>query len=83
MSGSAFRAFYPADTKPDLSGWHIYGSIVVTMDRKTGRMRAGTSQLMERSLQKNRIIKRLRNFIAITDKNGYHSIVTRHRVTCV
>lgn len=32
MSGSAFRAFHPADTKTDCPGWQLYRSLVVTMD---------------------------------------------------
>ena len=32
VSDSAFRAFHPADTKPDRSGWQLYSSLVVTMD---------------------------------------------------
>ena len=83
MGSTAFRAFHPADTEPESSGRQLYGPSVVTMDRQTGRMRAGTGQLVKRKIINNRIIKGLRNLIAIPDKNGYHSIVNRHRVTCV
>ena len=37
---------------------------------------------MKLKIMNNRIVKGLRNLIAIWDKNGYHSIVNRHRVTC-
>ena len=46
-------------------------------------MPAGTGQLVELDIIYNRIIKGLRNLIAIMDKNGYHSIVNGHRFTCV
>ena len=32
VGDSAFRAFHPADTKPDLSGWQLYCPFVITMD---------------------------------------------------
>ena len=83
MGSTAFRASYPADTEPESSGRQLYGPPVVTMDRQTGRMRTGTGQLMKLKIMNNRIVKGLRNLIAIWDKNGYHSIVNRHRVTCV
>lgn len=82
MGSSAFGAYDPADTEPERPGGQFDGSLVVTMDRKTGRMRAGTGQLVKRKIINNRIVKGLRNLIAIWDKNGYHSIVNRHRVTC-
>lgn len=83
MGSSAFGAFDPADTEPDSPGGQFYGPPVITMDRQTGRMRAGTGQLVKLKIINNRIIKGLRNLIAIPDKNGYHSIVNRHRNTCV
>ena len=83
MGSTAFGASHPADPEPDSSGGQFDSSLVVTMDRKTGRMRAGTGQLVKRKIINNRIVKGLRNLIAIPDKNGYHSIVNRHRVTCV
>ena len=83
MGSSAFGAYDPADTEPERPGGQVDGSLVVTMDRQTGRMRAGTGQLVKRKIINNRIVKGLRNLIAIWDKNGYHSIVNRHRVTCV
>lgn len=82
MGRSAFRAFDPADPEPDSPGRQLYGPPVVTMDRQTGRMRTGTGQLVKLDFINNRIIKGLRNLIAIWDQNGYHSIVNRHRVTC-
>ena len=83
MGSTAFRASYPADTEPESSGRQLYGPPVVTMDRQTGRMRTGTGKLLKLKIMNNRIVKGLRNLIAIWDKNGYHSIVNRHRVTCV
>ena len=83
MGSTAFGASHPADPEPEGPSGQFDGSLVVTMDRKTGRMRAGTGQLVKRKIINNRIVKRLRNLIAIPDKNGYHSIVNRHRVTCV
>lgn len=80
MGSSAFGAFHTADTKAKSPGGQLYSSPVVTMDRKTGRMRAGTGQLVKLNIRNNRIIKGLRNLIAIPDKNGYHSIVNRHRL---
>ena len=82
MGSSAFGALHTADTKPDSAGGGVDGSLVVTMDRQTGRMRAGTGQLVKLNFINNRIIKGLRNLVAISDKNGYHSIVNRHRNTC-
>ena len=83
MGSTAFRASHPADTEPENSGRQLYVPHVVTMNRQTGRMRTGTGQLMKLKIMNNRIVKGLRNLIAIWDKNGYHSIVNRHRVTCV
>ena len=83
MGSPAFGTFHPADTESESSGRQLYGPSVVTMDRQTGRMRAGTGQLVKLKIINNRIVKGLRNLIAIRDKNGYHSIVNRHRITCV
>ena len=82
MGSPAFGAFHPADPEPDGPGWQLYGALVVAMDRQAGRMRAGTGQAVKRKVKNNRIIKGLRNLIAIWDKNGYHSIVNRHRISC-
>ena len=79
MGSTAFGASHPADTEPESSGRQLYGPPVVTMDRQTGRMRAGTDQLVKLKIMNNRIVKGLRNLIAIWDKNGYHSIVNRRR----
>lgn len=83
MGSSTFRAYDPANTEPEWPSGQFDSPLVVTMNRKTGRMRAGTGQLVKLKFMNNRIIKGLRNLIAIPDKNGYHSIVNRHRVTCV
>ena len=82
MGSPALGAFHPADTEPENSGRQLYGPLIVTMDRQTGRMGTGTGQLVKLEIINNRIVKGLRNLIAIPDKNGYHSIVNRHRVTC-
>ena len=82
MGSPALGAFHPADPEPDGASGQFDGSLVVTMNRQTGRMGTGTGQLVKRKINNNRIVKRLRNLIAIPDKNGYHSIVNRHRVTC-
>lgn len=52
--------------------------MIVAMDGHTGRMAAGTRELMKLNTINDRIIKGLRNMIAILDKNGYHNIVNRH-----
>ena len=80
MGSPAFGTFYPADSEPDCPRGQLYGALVVAMDRQAGRMRTGTGQPVKRKVKNNRIIKGLRNLIAIWDKNGYHSIVNRHRV---
>ena len=45
-------------------------------------MGTGTGQLVKLKVKNNRIIKRLRNLIAIWNKNGYHSVVNVHRFSC-
>ena len=82
MGSPALGAFHPADPESESSGRKLYGPSVVTMDRQTGGMRAGTGQLVKLKIINNRIVKGLRNLIAIPDKNGYHSIVNRHRFSC-
>lgn len=82
MGSPAFGAFDPTDPEPERPSGQFDGSLIVTMNRQTGRMRAGTGQLVKLNFINNRIIKGLRNLIAILGKNGYHSIVNRHRVTC-
>ena len=79
MGSPALGTLYPADPEPDRTWGKLYGAPVVTMYRETGRVAAGTGQLMELKVINNRIIKGLRNLIAIPDKNGYHSIVNGHR----
>lgn len=68
MGSAAFGALHTADTKPENPRGQLYGSPVVTMNRKTSRMRAGTGQLMKLKVINNRIVKGLRNLIAIFDK---------------
>ena len=79
MCMPAFRTSDPADAKPDSSGGQFNVPIVIPMNGKTGTMPTGARQLMKLELINNRIIKRLRKLIAILSKNGYHSIVDRHR----
>lgn len=83
MRTTAFRAPDPADPEPDISGGKFNRPSVVSMYGKAGGMPTGTGQLVELDLINNRIIKGLRNMIAILSKNGYHSIVNEHRFTCV
>ena len=54
----------------------------IAMYGEAGSVAAGTGQLMEWKVIKNRIIKGLGNLIAIPDKNGYHSLVNVHRQYC-
>ena len=82
MGSPALGAFHPADPEPDGTRGKLYCPLVVTMDRQTGRMRTGTGKLLKLKVMNNRIVKGLRNLIAIWDKNGYHSIVNRHRLSC-
>lgn len=79
MGSPAFWTLYPADPEPDRAWGKFYSAPVVTMYREAGSVAAGTGQLMELKVINNRIIKGLRNLIAIPDKNGYHSIVNGHR----
>lgn len=65
MSSSAFGAFEPADPESESPGVQLYSPPVVTMDGETGRMSAGTGQLVKLNKINNRIIKGLRNLIAI------------------
>ena len=83
MGATAFGTSDPTDPEPDISGRKFNGPSVVTMYGKAGGMPTGTGQLMELDLINNRIIKGLRNMIAILSKNGYHSIVNGHRFICV
>ena len=83
MGSATFGAFHPADTEPEGSGGQLNRPPVVSMNWQTGRMGTGTGQLVKRKVKNNRIIERLRNLIAIFDKNGYHGLVNRHRITCV
>ena len=71
MGATAFGTSDPTEPEPDISGRKFNSPSVVTMYGKAGGMPTGTGQLMELDLINNRIIK------------GYHSIVDRHRVTCV
>lgn len=79
MGSAAFRTLYPADSEPERSGREFHSPPVVAMYGKAGSVAAGTGQLMKWKVINNRIIKGLGNLIAISDKNGYHSIVNGHR----
>ena len=79
MCALALRTPDPAYPEAESSGRNLYIPIIVTVNGKTGRMATGTGQLMKLEHINNRIIKGLRNLIAILSKNGYHSIVDRHR----
>ena len=82
MGGPALRAFHPADAESEGSGGQLNRPPVVSMNRQTGRMGTGTGQLVKLKVKNNRIIKGLRNLIAIWKKNGYHSVVNVHRFSC-
>ncbi|MCI8307618.1 MAG: hypothetical protein HFH14_06160 [Lachnospiraceae bacterium] len=45
------------------------------MDGKADSVPAGTGQVVELNGIYNRVIKELRNLVAIRGKNGYHGIV--------
>lgn len=79
MGSPAFRTLYTADPKPEEPRGEFYSTPVVTMYGEAGRVSTGTGQLMKLKVINNRIIKGLRNLIAILNKNGYHSIVNGHR----
>ena len=79
MGSPAFRTLYPADSEPERSGREFHSPPVVAVYGEAGSVAAGTGQLMEWKVINNRIIKGLRNLIAIPDKNGYHSLVNGHR----
>lgn len=83
MCTAAFGTPDPADPEAGISGRKFNSPSVVTMYGKAGGMPTGTGQLMELYLINNKIIKGLRNMIAILSKNGYHSIVNGRRFTCV
>ena len=78
MSLSAFGTADTADAQPGGSIRKLDTSMIVTMYGHTGRMAAGTGHLMKLDTIYDRIIKGLRNKVAILDKNGYHSIVKGH-----
>ena len=82
MGSPAFRTLYPADSEPERSGREFHSPPVATMYGEAGSVAAGTGQLMKGKVINNRIIKGLRNLIAIPDKNGYHSLVNVHRQYC-
>lgn len=77
MSSAALRASDTADTQSDGAKRKLNASLIVTMNGQTGRMTAGTGDLVKLDAINDRIIKGLRNMLAIMDKNGYHSIVNR------
>lgn len=79
MGSPALGTLYPADSEPERSGREFHSPPVVAMYGEAGSVAAGTGQLMELKIKNNRIIKGLRNLIAIPDKNGYHGIVNGHR----
>ena len=74
----AFRTPDAADTQAECFSWKFDTSLIVTVYGHAGRMTAGTGNLMKLDMVYDRIIKGLRNKVAILDKNGYHSIVNGH-----
>ena len=83
MGRTTLGASDSADAKADKPIHLLHRTFVVAVNREAGGVHAGTDKLMELEVIYNRIIKGLRNLIAIWDKNGYHSIVNRHGATCV
>ena len=55
---------------------------IVSMDRQTGRMTAGTFQLVKLEAVNNGIVKILRKLIEISDRNEYHSLVRHSLYGC-
>ncbi len=80
MGCTAHGAFDTTDAQTDGSAWKFYASLIVTMNAHAGRMTTGTRDLMKLNTVNDRIIKRLRNMVAIPDKNGYHGIVDRRGI---
>lgn len=78
MCLTAFGTPDTADAQTDCAVRKFDTSLIVTMYGHTGRMAAGTGYLMKLNMIYDRIIKGLRNKVAILDKNGYHSIVDGH-----
>ena len=78
MSFTAFRTSDTADAQTDGAIRKFYVSSVVSMYGHTCRMTTGTGYLMKLNTIYDRIIKGLRNMVAILNKNGYHGIVNRH-----
>nr|WP_230399286.1 hypothetical protein [Novisyntrophococcus fermenticellae] len=65
---SALGTSDPADAKADRPLFLFHGTIVVTVNREACGVPAETGQLMKLDIIYNRIIKGLRNLIAITDE---------------
>lgn len=78
MGPTAFGTSDATDAKTEGAFRKLYASEIVTMDGHTGRMTTGTGYLMKLNTINDRIIKGLRNMVAILGKNGYHSIVNGH-----
>ena len=78
MCFAAHRASDSADVQTYGAIRKFDASMVVAMNGHAGRMTTATGYLMQLNTMNDRIIKGLRNMVAILDKNGYHSIVDRH-----
>ena len=72
----AFRTLHPADLNLDSSTRHFKGTGIVSVDRETGGMSAGTTQLMKRKMMNDGIVYFLRNTVAIFNRDRYHDIVS-------
>lgn len=73
----AFGAYHLEDAKLNRLRGQFYGPPVVSKDCQKGITRTGIGHQIKLNFISNRIIKGLRNLIAISDKNDYHSIVHR------
>lgn len=80
MSPAAFGTSDATDAKTEGAFRKLYASVIVTMDGHACRMATSTGYLMKLNTINDRIIKGLRNMVAILGKNGYHSNVSRHGV---
>ena len=72
---AAFRAPDTADPQRDVPIRLENASFIVRMNRKTGRVPAGTGKPVELELIKDGIVRSLRKLIVITDRYEYHGLV--------
>ena len=75
VGGPAFGTFHPADPQEGFPARIFHGTAVVSVDRKASVVAAGTFQPVEREEVDGRFINIFGNIVAISDSDGYHSIV--------